>query len=75
MKQKVTARLEGWSYDPLYKVFWGWIFGDIHKRWPDNTYIHTSHCPLHDAKKGDVVKTLNNDYLLGEPSGFKQKSN
>lgn len=73
MKPKYTARLEVWSYDPVWKCFWGWVFDDVHKRWANNTYIHTSHCPIPNAKKGDVIQTRNNTYLLGEPSGFVKK--
>lgn len=62
----VTGRLENWVYDPIWRVFWGHLYDDVHKRWSDGTWIHTSHCPKPDAKEGDIVTTLNSRYLLGE---------
>lgn len=67
MTDQPTGRLENWHYDKVWLVFWGDLYDDVHSRWTDGTHIHTSHCPSPDAKKGDIVKTLNSTYLLGEP--------
>lgn len=64
-----TATLEGWRYDPVHQVFWGYIYDDVRKRFRDGTYVHTSHCPIPDAKRGDTISTLNSTYLLGQPFG------
>lgn len=69
---KQTGRLESWKIDPIFNIIWGFIYEDERKRWPDGTWIHTSsidHNTLRNTKlkKGDVVKTLNSSYELGEP--------
>jgi hypothetical protein len=63
----VTGRLENWIYDPRLRVFWGNIYGDVHKRFTDGIWIHTSHCPFPEAQEDDLVNTLNSVYRLGKP--------
>ena len=67
---KPTARLEYWSYDKVWHVFNGHIFDDVRMRFPDGSYIHTSHCVEPDAKEGDIIHTLNSTYLLGKPASI-----
>lgn len=62
-----TGRLENWYRDPMFNVFWGNLFDDVHRRWRDGQLIHTSYCVDPDAEEGDVIKTLNSSYLLGKP--------
>lgn len=68
---KVTGRLEKWWYDDLNHVFWGFCHEDIRGRFRDGAYIHTSLCHNPDAKSGDVIKTRNSTYLLGEKAGVE----
>lgn len=65
-----TARLENWEYDKGWYVFKGYIFDDVHMRFPNGSYIHTSHCVEPDAKEGDIIHTLNSTYLLGKPTSI-----
>ena len=70
MSKEVTGRLENWTYDVMYNVIWGDIYNDIRGRFGDGTNIHTSDIPggrRMEFKEGDIVKTLNSSYLLGEP--------
>lgn len=69
-----TARLESWIYDSQRKIFWGYIYDDVRKRFRDGTYIHTSFCPSPQARGGDTISTLNSTYLLGKPFGEKNDS-
>lgn len=64
---EITGRLEGWSYDPMYRVYWGYIYEDIHGRFVDGTRIHTSSTTQKDGKEGDLIVTRNSTYLLGKP--------
>lgn len=66
---EVTGRLEQWQYDRNHRVVWGRIFDDVHGRFKDNTYIHTSGIESHKGplEKGVLLKTRNSVYLLGEP--------
>lgn len=60
----ITGRLEGWSRDKKYKIIWGFVYDDIHKRFRDGTWIHTSKIVTLTKTK---VKTLNSIYKLGTP--------
>jgi len=70
MTEEITGTLEDWKYDHYYNCFWGYIYGDIHKRFADGTRIHTSSVgprkSWDDAKEGDLIKTLNSVYRLGK---------
>lgn len=63
---KFTGRLEGWVKDDHYNIIWGFVYDDVHKRFRDGTWIHTS--SIVEQKKGSV-KTLNSLYKLGKPAG------
>jgi len=65
----LTGRLDNWVYDHHYQIVWGNINDDIHGRFPDGKYIHTSSItsPDGDIKEGGVIATLNSHYLLGKP--------
>ncbi|HRP36187.1 MAG TPA: hypothetical protein PLS50_00070 [Candidatus Dojkabacteria bacterium] len=75
---KPTGRLEDWVYDNLFNCIWGFVYEDIHGRFKEGTWIHTSSLkqtreatkkiPL---KEGDFVSTLNSVYLLGKPKEEK----
>ena len=74
---KITGRLEYWVYDPLWNVVWGNVYDDIHKRFKDGSWIHTSGIPdgretNPTLKEGDTIKTLNSTYLLGKPREEKE---
>ncbi len=66
---KVTGRLERWHvgmYDEGGEVvIWGDVYEDVHGRFNDGTYIHTSGIKAGAFKEGDVVTTRNSTYLLG----------
>ena len=69
---EITGTLENWTYDQLYNVVWGNVYNDIHNRFPDGGWIHTSDIPGQRNnqkvfKEGDIVKTLNSSYKLGKP--------
>lgn len=71
---EITGRLENWVYDSLWNVVWGNCYDDIHKRFRDGEWIHTSDIPTtrngrtgSTLKEGDIIKTLNSTYLLGKP--------
>lgn len=63
----ITATLKNVTLDPIYKIVWGNIYGDIHGRWPDGTRIHTSSIPKFSEiveGKTEIIKTLNSTYRL-----------
>ena len=65
----ITGRLENWSLDPSFNMMWGHIYGDIHKRFYDGAFIHTSslkHPVKTEHKEGDIIQTRNSTYLLGK---------
>lgn len=67
----ITGRLENWVWDGVHSVIWGFIYDDEKGRFRDGTWIHTSlidRTKFKELKSGNVVKTLNSSYLLGEPS-------
>jgi len=73
---QVTGRLENWYILPLVEdsveyVVMGDLYDDVHKRWEDGLFIHTSGIRYTDTpeapSQGDVVLTRNSTYLLGVP--------
>ena len=69
MNEKITGRLENWSYDEFFNVIWGEIYNDANGRFVDGTNIHTSDIPggrQLTYSEGDIVKTLNSRYELGK---------
>ena len=71
-EQVITGRLERWAvqHSPSRDEFiiWGNVYDDIHSRFRDGTWIHTSGIKARDVKEGDVVTTRNSTYLLGKES-------
>ena len=66
----ITGRLENWKTDPHLSILWGDCYDDVHKRWEDGTWIHTSYVKgLYemDLREGDKIITRNSVYLLGKP--------
>lgn len=71
MSKEITATLENWFVDPIFRVIWGDIQDDVRHRWRNGTRIHTSSIPDFGKKKfrrGMVVQTLNSHYKLGKPA-------
>lgn len=72
---EVTGRLEKWYVNthPTNGTMHicGLLFDDVRKRWRNGEYIFTSYFPIRDVKEGDIVKTKNSVYLLGEPSVYE----
>jgi len=70
-KQVVTGRLENWfpvaAHTEGHIVVWGEIYDDVHERWLDGHQVRTSYFPERPLKEGDLIKTLNSLYLLGQP--------
>ena len=76
-KIEVTARLENWYTDPLWRIIWGDCYDDSKKRFEDGWRIHTSSIPDFAKnnkkwRKGSKVKTLNSVYLLGSKRRLKK---
>jgi hypothetical protein len=68
-KNEVTGRIEVWTREQITnKVFiiWGVIYGDTKGRWEDGTQFHTSGIRNRACKQGDIIKTRNSTYELGE---------
>lgn len=67
---KVTGRLENWVcriHTPTGEgVYFGYVYDDTEKRFPDGAFIHTSGTFDIMGDKGDIIKTRNSTYLLGE---------
>lgn len=65
---KVTGILRNWVWDKR-GIYWGNVYNDINGRFRDGTWIHTSLVEEYnpDAKRGDLITTLNSVYLLGNP--------
>lgn len=66
-QSSITGTLENWWYDKGWMCFRGNLYGDTRGRWVDGQHIYTSHCPMPEAKEGDIIKTMNSFYLLGRP--------
>lgn len=72
---EITGRLEGWYYDYLNNVVWGYIYDDTRGRFVDGQRIHTSDIPstrrndkdVSQFVEGSVISTRNSRYLLGKP--------
>ena len=65
----VTGRLENWEVDLYNGIIWGDCYDDVHNRFRNGTYIHTSTVKNLDSMnlvEGDKVMTLNSTYLLGK---------
>ena len=65
----ITATLENWypvQCTSKEMVIYGACYGDIHGRFPDGELIHTSGVKNRPLNDGDVVKTRNSTYKLGE---------
>lgn len=68
MGQKCVAKLDNWSVQRItgsLVIIWGDVENDLLDRFGDGERIHTSAVKSREFKEGDVVKTLNNSYLLG----------
>jgi len=69
-EEAVTGRLENWLVQQVTKkefVIWGNCHNDVHERWDEGEWIHTSGIKNRKpVKSGDVVKTRNSTYLLGK---------
>jgi len=68
---KITGRLENWAREQVTRkefIIWGDVYDDIHERWRDGQWIHTSGIKNRKCKEGDVVTTRNSAYLLGRPT-------
>jgi hypothetical protein len=72
----ITGRLEEWEATSIIDnneyLIWGLVYDDIHGRFKEGGLIHTSGIKESDhlrsgLKKGEVVRTRNSLYLLGEP--------
>ena len=67
----LTGKLIGWDYDAFHKVVWGHLINDIHTRWKEGTYVHTSEVlspKPEEMKEGAIIKTRNSTYELGPSS-------
>lgn len=67
---RVTGRLENWFLDKATKkefIIWGNVYEDVHERFPDGFFIHTSGIKHRKVSEGVVVETRNSSYLLGKP--------
>lgn len=63
-----TGELRDWYKTPMSYgkyLYWGHIFNDVKKRWPDGYLIHTSYVVKeeHDVE-GITIHTLNSTYRL-----------
>ena len=56
IKNAIRNNAGEWSY------ITGNIFGDIHKRFADNSFIHTS--AIMSEEEGDIIVTRNNVYKI-----------
>ena len=67
--EEITGRLEHWSrHQTTNKEFiiYGHLYDDVHKRWENGYYIHTSGILNRKLAEGDIVNTKNSTYLLGK---------
>jgi len=64
--EEITGRIEGWFITGTW--FNGYLFKDINKRWREGQFFHSSSVEgdLSKYKEGDIIKTMNSTYLLGE---------
>lgn len=60
---EITATLKNARIHRIGKhsVFTGYIYGDVHNRWPDGSHIRTS---MVDRVEGDLVYTRNSIYKI-----------
>ena len=70
----VTGRLEDWVVQQVFGeefIVWGNVYEDIHNRFIDGCWIHTSGVQGKEIREGtiyegDIITTRNNTYLLGK---------
>lgn len=71
MSKILVGTLDCWYTEQVTKkevIFWGTLDHDKLRRFPDNSFIHTSGVQLRNKpRQGDVIETRNNLYLLGKP--------
>lgn len=64
----VTGVIEQWIFSE--GMIFGRVFGDVKRRFPDGSYIHTStvlESSTKELQEGSIVETLNSIYRLGKP--------
>jgi hypothetical protein len=69
-EEDITATLDNWYLDPMFTLLWGFIRGDVRKRFSEGQHIHTSLLKItrseaENLKEGDIVETQNSRYKLG----------
>ena len=69
---EIRGRLERWQVvykDAGFQIF-GQLFDDSLGTFPDDTYFHTTmiQTPIEDIISGNVVQSIDHQYLLGEQS-------
>lgn len=64
MDQEITGTLKNAVWDMVYNVVWGNVYDDVRGRFPDGTWIHTSHTQAEYPTKPDVIHTLNSTYAV-----------
>lgn len=67
--EEITAELKSWTRGSgLYKnVFWGYVYGDVKKRFRDGAVIHTSSVVNVDEYDDCfIVTTLNSVYKMAK---------
>ena len=64
----ITATLTDWIRLPT-GCFYGRIYGDVRRRWPDGTTVTTSavNAGKSEIQSGGMLVTANSIYQLGEP--------
>ena len=60
----ITGTLKDAVWDEYHPCIWGFIYGDVHGRFPDGTWIHTSKVKTNWGAKLDLVPTLNSLYRV-----------
>ena len=66
---EITGTLENWYIKQVTNeefIIWGEIYNDVHKRFDDGTFVHTSGIKNRKVKDGDIVNTRNSIYKLGK---------
>jgi hypothetical protein len=68
--KSLTGKLENWILveDQGLTIVFGYIYGDQKRRFVNGVHMYTSpvHTPVSQIKEGNVIKTLNSQYLLGK---------
>jgi hypothetical protein len=55
---EITGTLENWTYDSFGNVVWGNVYNDIHNRFLDGSWIHTSDIPGQRKKTRKCLKKV-----------------